>query len=54
MTQEAFDNIVYTCDYYTEPCNGELVWCTHPDNKCRTEGNCHIDCCPKIKTNGSD
>lgn len=36
------------CDNYTTPCDGELVWCNHPDNKCQTEGNCHPDDCPRL------
>ena len=35
-----------SCGWFTTPCEGELVYCTHPDNKCRDEGNCHVDDCP--------
>ena len=34
------------CGWYSEPCDGELVWCTNPDNKCDTEGNCTQQDCP--------
>lgn len=34
------------CGYYTAPFEGELVWCTHPDNKNQLEGNCQPDSCP--------
>ena len=34
------------CEYYTEPCKGELVYCKHPDNKVDEEGNCRTDICP--------
>lgn len=37
------------CEFYTEPYNGELVWCTHPGNLCQTEGNCRPENCPLEK-----
>lgn len=43
-------DIYKECEHYTTPFDGELVWCTHPDNKDRYEGNCHVKTCPLIET----
>jgi len=37
------------CEYYTTPCDGDLVWCEHPRNKSRNEGNCTTKDCPLIE-----
>jgi len=36
----------YPCEYYTEPNDGELQYCTHPENKVDEEGNCRSSICP--------
>ena len=40
---------VYECSYYTEPFDGNLVWCTHQANDSNHEGNCRVEFCPIIK-----
>ena len=39
----------WNCDYFSKPCNEELVWCKHQENKNKNEGNCQPDDCPIIK-----
>ena len=51
MTEEKFNETSKCCcGWYTEPFEGVLVWCAHPDNKNQLEGNCQMDDCP-IKDN---
>ena len=39
----------YECSFYTEPCDGELIWCTHQANDSLDEGNCQPIFCPILK-----
>jgi hypothetical protein len=40
------------CEHFAEPCDGELVYCTHPDNSDKDHvGNCTSFLCP-LCTNG--